>query len=106
MRAITPLAVVLLLVGCGTNTRTNTNTDTSRYRFQPIENAFQLSSGMTKQNVISIMGNPAKNEFDLGVEEWHYCKTGVGVDEFVTVYFNDGLVIAMKPYSVTLRDAA
>lgn len=85
------IAVSAALSACGTQ--------------QPIEKAFQLSPGMSKQDVIAVMGNPAKNEFDRGVEEWHYCKTGQGEDEMVAVFFSDGEVIAMKPYTVTLRDA-
>ena len=81
-----------LLTGCGT--------------VQNLDNSLMISPGMTKQQVVSTMGeNPIKTEFDGPLEEWHYCKTGVGADEFIAVYFAEGRVIAMKPYTVTQKDA-
>jgi len=50
-------------------------------------------------------GRPVKAEFSKNIEEWHFCNTGYGSDEFIAVYFADGGLIAMKPYTVTLRDA-
>jgi len=49
-------------------------------------------------------GQPMKAEFSRSVEEWHFCNTGYGEDEFVAVFFADGEVIAMKPYTVTISD--
>ena len=72
---------------------------------QEVDNALMLSPGMTKQEVISVMGSkPVKAEFSGNVEEWHYCDTGSSSDEFVAVYFHEGSVVAMKPYLVTIRD--
>ena len=72
---------------------------------QTLENSFQLSPGMKKSDVLSVMGTPVKSEFYKGIEEWHYCRTGIRIDEFVAVYFEAETVIAMKPYAVTLDEA-
>ena len=95
MKKLTVISIILglsALVGCGTQ--------------QKLDNSMMISPGMTKQQVVNTMGaNPVKTEFDGSLEEWHYCNTGSKADEFVAVYFVDGTVIAMKPYTVTLRDA-
>jgi outer membrane protein assembly factor BamE (lipoprotein component of BamABCDE complex) len=80
------------------------------YTSQDISLGLGLSPGMSKEEVLEIMGSPAKNDFDKGVEEWHYCKTGVSYfggspsDDFVAVFFDSGKVVAMRNYNVTLRD--
>lgn len=75
---------------------------------QNLKNHLMLSPGMTKEQVITTMGgSPVKAEFSSNIEEWHFCDTGSytsPVDEFVTAYFADGVLIAMKPYTVTLND--
>ena len=40
---------------------------------------------MSKNDVLEILGQPVKSEFNQNVEEWHYCKTGFQADEFVEV---------------------
>jgi len=60
---------------------------------------------MTKQQVLGVMGDkPIRNEFSRSVEEWHYCNSGSSADAFIAVFFSEGKVIAMRPYTVTLRD--
>ena len=90
VKAITAAIVLVGLYGCGTQ--------------QNLDQSFLLSPGMGKQDVLTTMGKPVKNEFDRGIEEWHYCSTGGKADEFITVYFEQGRVIAMRPYTVTLAD--
>jgi outer membrane protein assembly factor BamE (lipoprotein component of BamABCDE complex) len=86
MQRLIVISLAIFLTGCGT--------------YQPLDNSFQLSPGMSKQEVVSVMGNiPVKTEFSANVEEWHYCKPG----QYVAVYFVDSKVYAMKPYSVTGR---
>ena len=96
MKKLTVISIILglsALIGCGSGTQ------------QKLDNSMMISPGMTKQQVVNTMGaNPVKTEFDGSLEEWHYCYTGRRADEFVAVYFIDGAVIAMKPYTVTLRD--
>jgi hypothetical protein len=94
-RAILLIAVVGLLSGCVATFGTNQN----------LKNHLMLKPGMTKEQVITTMGgSPVKAEFSSNIEEWHFCNTGYGGDEFVTAYFADGVLIAMKPYTVTLND--
>ena len=50
------------------------------------------------------MGTPQASEFDKGVEEFHYCKTGIGSDKFVSFFFADGKVVSKTSYTVTEVD--
>jgi outer membrane protein assembly factor BamE (lipoprotein component of BamABCDE complex) len=59
---------------------------------------------MTKTEVLEILGNPIKSDLKKGVDEWFYCKTGIGADEHLAVYFFEGKVIAKKNYSVTVAE--
>ena len=59
---------------------------------------------MTKQEVIEIMGSPVASEFSEGVEEFHYCATGYGSDDFVAFFFKNGKVVSKTTYNVTLSD--
>ena len=77
--------------GCGAN--------------QQLENARGIAAGMSKQNVRSVMGDdPVATEFYGKLEEWHFCNTGMnGVSRYVAVFFDEGKVFAMKPYSVLMK---
>ena len=84
------LGAVLITAGCGVN--------------QSVEQAFQISNGMTKSEVLNVMGAyPVANEFHGSLEEWHFCKSG-SISKFVAVFFDNGRVFAMKPYNVMLRN--
>lgn len=72
---------------------------------QKLSVSYKLNEGMTKSEVEAIMGNPVKSDFYKNIEEWHYCKTGMSVDEFVALFFYEGKLIAKKNYSVTTADA-
>lgn len=73
---------------------------------QNLSLSYKLYEGMSKNEVESIMGIPAKSDFYKNVEEWHYCKTGYsGADQFLALYFYDGKLIAKKNYSVTFSEA-
>ena len=38
------------------------------------------------------------------LKEWHFCNTGMnGVSRYVAVFFDEGKVFAMKPYSVLMK---
>ena len=91
-KAILLISIIGLLSGCvGPN--------------QNLKNHLMLSPGMSKEQVITTMGgSPVKAEFSSNIEEWHFCDNGYRVDEFVAAYFADGVLIAMKPYTVTLSD--
>jgi hypothetical protein len=59
---------------------------------------------MTMPEVQKIMGVPCASELSKGVTEWHYCSTGFNADEYVAVFFEKGLLIAIKNYTVTVVD--
>ena len=76
----------------------------SKWTQQNLSNAFQLSEGMTKEQVLDIMGEaPIASDFFKNVEEWHYCSTGLS-DRFLSLFFHEGKLIAMKSYTVTEKD--
>ena len=60
---------------------------------------------MTKAEVEAMMGPPIKSDFYKNVDEWFYCKTGMGLDEQLALFFYDGKLIAKKNYTVTAADA-
>lgn len=71
---------------------------------QNFDASYNLSPGMTKIEVEKIMGRPAKSDFSKNVEEWHYCKTGMGSDEFIALFFYEDELIEKLNYTVTLSD--
>ena len=95
MRIIQPLPLVLIAfvtcAACGVR--------------QNLSTAAMLSPGMSKADAIKVMGSPVKTEFSRGVEEWHYCRTGMTVDQFLALFFHDGVLIESRNYTVTMGDA-
>lgn len=81
-RIILVFLITLFLFSCGAN----------------LKNAYKLAPGMTKNEVIAILGMPAVNDFDRNVEEWHYCNY---MGNFIALYFVDGKLIAKTSYSVS-----
>lgn len=71
---------------------------------QKVGNAWKLSEGMTKEQVVEILGLPIKQEFERHVDEWHYCRTGISTDEFLSLFFYENKLIALKNYTVTTSD--
>lgn len=63
--------------------------------------AYRLEPGMTKAQVIEIMGEPMKSDFDRNVEEWHYCRTQLDSETFLALYFVDGKLLTKTNYTVT-----
>lgn len=59
---------------------------------------------MSKEEVVSILGQPIKSDFYKNVDEWFYCKTGMGGDQHLALFFFDGKLIAKKNYVVTAQD--
>ena len=59
---------------------------------------------MTKAEVETIMGRPIKSDFRQNVEEWHYCKTGTGSDEFLALFLYEEKLVEKLNYTVTLAD--
>ena len=69
-----------------------------------LANSIRVSPGMSKTEVMNIMGGPNASEFDRNVEEWHYCATGYGSDKFVAFFFHNGNVVSKVSYTVTAND--
>ena len=71
-----------------------------------LDNSFMLSPGMSKQEVMEVMGGrPSESEFVGDLAEWHFCKRYTGYYaknrfDYTTVFFLEGKVIAMKEYGV------
>lgn len=71
---------------------------------QNLSFSYKLSPGMTKAEVEAILGPPIKSDFRQNVEEWHYCKTGVGSDEFLAFFFYEEKLVEKLNYTVTIAD--
>ncbi len=103
MRKYILLFLSLIVFGCGAGMIQ-----------QEIGASYKLSPGMTKEQVVAILGPPIKSDFDRGVEEWFYCKTGgvsfqdqmnmSSVDEHVALFFHEGKLLTKTNYSVTPAD--
>lgn len=89
MKKLLFLLTVVVLASCGS---------------AKMGSSYKLEPGMTKQEVLAIMGEPAKSDFDRNVEEWHYCSTGIDSDEFIALYFVDGKLLTKTNYTVTISD--
>ncbi len=83
------LLVVFIAVSCGS---------------KKISQSYLLEPGMTKKEVMSILGAPTKSDFDRNVEEWHYCKTGLMSDEYLALFFHDGVLVTKTNYTVMQSD--
>lgn len=77
---------------------------TSCWVHQNLSVSYKLSPGMTKVEVEQIMGQPIKSDFSKNVEEWHYCRTGTGSDEFLALFFYEGKLIEKVNYTVKISD--
>lgn len=90
IKNIFSLLIFLSLTSCGVQ--------------QNLTVSYRLNDGMTKSEVVSIMGAPIKSDFFKNVEEWFYCKTGQMSDEHLALFFYEGKLIAKKNYTVTAAD--
>ena len=97
MKKLLLLLAIITLHSCGNMKLVNSEA-------KAFKNNFLVSEGMSKQQVIDIMGTPVASEFNRGVEEFHYCATGYNADDFVSFYFQDGKVISKTSYTVTVAE--
>jgi hypothetical protein len=69
-----------------------------------LKNSFLLSPGMSKQEVLELMGGrPTSSEFVNDLAEWHFCKQSAWTNQkrnYTTVFFHKDKLIAMKEYGV------
>ena len=70
----------------------------------PFESVELLKVGMVTVTVEHLMGKPVDKDFSGNQSEWHYCKTGQQIDEFISIEFRDEKLHALQKYTVTLED--
>mgnify|MGYP000909575513 CR=1 FL=1 len=85
MKKLAFLLLIGVLVSCGST---------------KMRQAYRLEPGMTKSQVIEIMGEPMRSDFDRNVEEWHYCRTQIDSETFLALYFVDGKLLTKTNYTV------
>jgi len=78
--------------------------DLSIHTQQDLSKAQQVKSGMDSAQLTKLMGSPAVREFNLEIEEWHYCKTGHHVDEYVVIEIKNNKVVSSRNYTVSWLD--
>lgn len=76
----------------------------AKYTQQNLEQVALLETGMSKEDVKRIMGNPIRTELDGNQSAWHYCKTGNRGDDFSVLVFKNSKLNKVKSYIVTIRD--
>ena len=65
----------------------------------------QITPGMTKQELQSLLGPPQNRQFSGSNEAWQYCATdytGFESDSYLLVWINSGVVTGMQTYRNTL----
>ena len=74
-----------------------------------LKNSFLLSPGMSKQEVLELMGGrPTSSEFVNDLAEWHFCKKEFMSKRFsyTSVFFHENKAIAMKEYGVKANNGS
>lgn len=79
--------------------------DQSDWTYQNLANAIDVKVGTTSDQLISIMGNPIKKDAFQTREEWFYCKTGLGIDDFVQFTLLNDQVTKINNYTVSGAEA-
>lgn len=78
--------------------------DLSIHTQNDLSKAFEVKQGVNSTELFTLMGKPAVREFDKVKEEWHYCKTGHLIDEYVVIELKDDKVVSSKTYTVSWLD--
>lgn len=73
---------------------------------QDIDKARSVNVGMSGAAVRALLGDPVVRELTNKREEWHYCRTGETVDEYVAITFSDEKVTGLQYYTVRWLDLA
>jgi hypothetical protein len=80
--------------------------DLSKYTQNDLSKASNIKPGMPTVEILKIMGEPALKEIRGEIEEFHYCKTGHLVDEYISIEASQGKVMNMSYYVVNWLDVA
>lgn len=84
MRKLAWLALSVLLVGCANSL---------------VKQSAGIDRGMTKAQVIQVMGAPANKQFKDANEAWQYCELGAMAGDFLIVWFYDGVVTGLTQWT-------
>jgi uncharacterized protein YceK len=57
-----------------------------------------VNPGMSKDDVIAVMGQPGDRQFKDNLEAMQWCSTGGMADDYVVVWFQNGKVTGMNSY--------
>lgn len=80
--------------------------DLTKYTQHDLGKASRISAGMNRTEVAALMGEPAIKEITGFTEEWHYCRTGGKVDEYIAVSFKGDSLSELQYYTVSWLDLA
>jgi hypothetical protein len=58
-----------------------------------------LDRGMTKAQVLQVMGPPANKQFKDLNEAWQYCELGAMAGDFLMIWFYDGVVTVLTQWT-------
>ena len=58
----------------------------------------QINSGMTKEEVIDLLGEPVLSDLYYNIDEFHYCKSGRFKDAYVVLFFIDNKLISKEQF--------
>ena len=64
--------------------------------------SIHINPGQSKNDVLSIMDTPDNRQFYKNQEAWQYCSTGAFVDDYIIIWFENGLVTGMNSYKNSL----
>lgn len=98
--------VILAIWMVATPNPTKAPADLTKYTQHDLGKANRINADMKKSDVATLMGEPAIKEISGSSEEWHYCKTGTTVDEYVAVSFGGDNLIGLQHYTVSWLDLA
>ena len=82
---------LMLFIGCSYYNKILPQPDTT---FQ----IGKINSGMTKEEVIDLLGDPVLSELYYNVDEFHYCKSGRFKDAYVVLFFIDNTLISKEQF--------
>ena len=67
---------------------------------QNLGHAHEVKRGMTAEQALAIMGQPALSVTLDGVEEWRYCDSRSHTDEFVVLYFHQARIVEKASFTI------
>ncbi len=63
--------------------------------------SMEIRPGVTKDEVVEILGMPGDRSFRGAAEAWQYCSTGFSQDKYITVWFLEDVVEGLTTYTRT-----